>query len=31
MELTRETGDEEGRVCGVGYGVGELLSFVSFV
>jgi hypothetical protein len=31
MELTREKGDEEGRGCGVGYGVGEMISFVCLV
>jgi hypothetical protein len=31
MEMTREKGDVEGRGCGVGHGVGEMLSFVCFV
>jgi hypothetical protein len=31
MKIMREKGDIEGRGCGVGYGVGEMLSFVCFV
>jgi hypothetical protein len=31
MEMTREKGDVEGRGYGVGHGVGEMLSFVSFI